>query len=421
MTSPSARSRRTACTASLIAFAIAAMSCSDGLLSPTRRQEVVIGGLFSLTGNWASLGVASKAAMEIGIEDVNQYLADGGSGLHFTAAIKDTKLDAATALAQVTELRTAGVEVVIGPQSSAEVAAIKPYVDANGVLVASQSSTAGTLALAGDNVFRFTPSDTLEAVALVALMKADGKTTIVPFWRKDAGNVGLQVATRAHFATVGTVKPGVEYAAAATQADYAAALAALKTQVQQAIAETGGTDNVAVAHAGFDEVVDLFKLAALDPVLSSVRWYGTDGTALTEPLRADAAAAAFARTVSFWAPIPGVDVGAQDRWQPVAARIAARAGAQPDAFGLAVYDAVWVTAQAYLAAGGTGHFTALKAAFVTAANNFYGASGWTALNDAGDRRFGDFDFYALSSTGAASSWTLRAQYDTQRSILTRLP
>jgi branched-chain amino acid transport system substrate-binding protein len=156
-------------------------------------------------------------------------------------------------------------------------------------------------------------------------------------------------------------------------------------------------------------------------VLSSVRWYGTDGTALTEPLRADAAAAAFARTVSFWAPIPGVDVGAQDRWQPVAARIAARAGAQPDAFGLAVYDAVWVTAQAYLAAGGTGHFTALKAAFVTAANNFYGASGWTALNDAGDRRFGDFDFYALSSTGAASSWTLRAQYDTQRSILTRLP
>ena len=421
MTSPSARSRRIAGISILIASTAAASSCSDGLLNPSNDREIVIGGLFSLTGNWASLGVASKAAMEIGIEDVNQYLAEGNSGLHFTASIKDTKLDAATALTQVTELKAAGVEVVIGPQSSAEVAGLKTYVDANGVLVASQSSTAGSLAIAGDNIFRFTPSDTLEAVALVALMKADGKTTIVPFWRKDAGNIGLQVATRARFATVGTVKPGVEYPATATQADYATAIAALKTQVQQAIIESGGTAGVAVAHAGFDEVVDVFKLAALDPVLSSVRWYGTDGTALTEPLRADPTAAAFARAVSFWAPIPGVDAGASDRWKPVATRIAARAGAQPDAFGLAVYDAVWVTAQAYLAAGGKGHFPALKAAFVTAANNFYGASGWTALNAAGDRRFGDFDFFALTQSGATSNWSLRAQYDTQRGVLTRTP
>jgi branched-chain amino acid transport system substrate-binding protein len=220
---------------------------------------------------------------------------------------------------------------------------------------------------------------------------------------------------------VGTVKPGVQYSATATQADYATALATLKSQVQQAITERGGAAGVAVAHAGFDEVVDIFNLATLDPVLSSVRWYGTDGTAVTEPLRADATAAAFARKVSFWAPIPGVDAGASDRWKPVATRIAARAGAQPDAFGLAVYDAVWVTAQAYLAAGGAGHAAALKTAFVSAANNFYGASGWTTLNAAGDRKFGDFDFFALTQSGATSSWSLRAQYDTQRGVLTRLP
>ena len=42
------------------------------------------------------------------------------------------------------------------------------------MLVISQSSTAGTLAVANDNVFRLTPSDALEATALVGLMKADG-------------------------------------------------------------------------------------------------------------------------------------------------------------------------------------------------------------------------------------------------------
>jgi branched-chain amino acid transport system substrate-binding protein len=82
---------------------------------------------------------------------------------------------------------------------------------------------------------------------------------------------------------------------------------------------------------------------------------------------------------------------------------------------------VWVTAQAYLAAGGAGHAAALKTAFVSAANNFYGASGWTTLNAAGDRKFGDFDFFALTQSGATSSWSLRAQYDTQRGVLTRLP
>jgi len=243
--------------------------------------------------------------------------------------------------------------------------------------------------------------------------------TIIPFWRNDAGNIGLQVATRALFSSVGTVMPGVQYEAA--QADIAAALASLKTQVQEAIAERGGTATVAVAHAGFDEVVDIFNAATTDPVLSSVRWYGTDGTALTEPLRTDATAAAFARTVNFWAPIPGVDREASDRWKPIADRIAARAGGQPDAFGLAVYDAVWVTAQAYLAVGGRGHAAALKTAFVTAANSLYGASGWTALNPAGDRRFGDFDFFGLSESGSSSTWTLRAQYDTQRGVLTRVP
>jgi branched-chain amino acid transport system substrate-binding protein len=391
--------------------------CDSDSTSPS-DTEITIGGLFSLTGNWATLGVASKAAMEIGIADVNDYLAAGKTGMHFTASIQDTKLDPAVALTQVTAMKGAGVEVVIGPQSSAEVAAIKTYVNANNVVVISQSSTAGTLAIPNDNIFRLTPSDTLEAVALVGVMKADGQSIIIPFWRADPGNVGLQVATRALFPGPGTVKAGVEYTA--TQTDFTASLAALKTQVQAAIAERGGTAGVAVAHAGFDEVVPIFTAAAADPVLSSVRWYGTDGTALNEPLRTNAVAAAFAKKVSFWTPTPGVDAGASARWQPVATRIAARGGQQPDAFALAVYDAVWLTMQAYLATGGRGQTTALKTALVAAADGFYGASGWTKLNAAGDRKFGDFDFFSLTQNGASFAWVLSAQYNTQTGILVRM-
>lgn len=408
---------RRAATITAIAASVLAAGC-DSSTSPSSDKEILIGGLFSLTGNWATLGVTSQAAMLVGIEDVNAYLAAGNTGMHFKQSIFDTKLDPARALDALKSMHDAGIEVVVGPQSSAEVANLKTFVNANNMLLVSQSSTAGTLAIAGDNVYRLTPSDTLEAVALVGLMKADGMKTIIPLWRNDAGNIGLQVATRAGFSSIGTVKAGVQYDATTT--DFAATIAALKTQVQAAITERGGTANVAVADASFDEIVDIMKLASADPVLSSVRWYGTDGTALNEPLRTNAVAAAFAKKVSFWTPTPGVDEGANARWQPIAARIAAKAnGAQPDAFALAVYDAVWLAAQAYLATGGTGHQAALKSAFVTAADGFYGASGWTKLNAAGDRAFGDFDFFGLNQSGSNFTWGLAAQYSTQTGVLVR--
>ena len=251
------RARRAVTALFLLCTAGVAAACDGTSAAPAATTTITIGGVFSVSGNWATLGVTSKAAMEVGIDDVNQSLAAAGSGLRFAAEIIDTKLDTALTLAAVRALKAKQVDVVLGPQSSAEVAALKAFVDANGMLVISPSSTAGTLAIANDNIFRLTPSDTLEAVALVALMKADGVKTVIPFWRKDAGNVGLQVATRALFAAAGTVKAGVEYASTTT--DYAASVAALKTQVQAAIAERGGTAGVAIAHAGFDEVVDIFN------------------------------------------------------------------------------------------------------------------------------------------------------------------
>src|SRR5215217_2065710 len=100
---------------------LAVLGCEDGT-SPSSNKEITLGAVFSLTGNWATLGVTSKAAMETGIEDVNQYLASGASGYHFTASIQDTKLEPATTLAAVTSMKSKGIEIVIGPQSSAEVA-----------------------------------------------------------------------------------------------------------------------------------------------------------------------------------------------------------------------------------------------------------------------------------------------------------
>ncbi len=391
----------------LAACALAA--CGDGTGADDPR-EITLGGIFSLNGNWASLGVASKAAMELAVEDVNAYAA--GRNLTFRVDIRDTGLDPAAALQAVESLRRDGVRLVIGPQSSAELAAIKPFVDANGMVAVSQSSTAGSLAVA-DRIFRLTPADSLEGVAIAALMFADGVRSVVPAWRADAGNQGLHTATRRAFTgRGGTVSAGAEYATTATS--YAATVSALGTQVRAALA-TRPAAQVAVQLSAFDEAADILALAAADPVLASVRWYGADGITQSAVVTGRAPAAAFAETVGFPAPTVGADPAARAKWEPLAARIRARSGAEADAFAFGVYDAVWIAAQAYLASPADVQADSLAARFQTAASTYYGATGWTVLNAAGDRREGIFDFWAIR----ARAWTQVATYDTRQGTLTR--
>ncbi|HEU4564562.1 MAG TPA: ABC transporter substrate-binding protein, partial [Gemmatimonadaceae bacterium] len=280
--------------AALAAGTVAASACDDTATEP-RGREVQLGGLFSLTGNWSTLGRAGAAAMELAVEDVNQYLAGNAAGIRFAAVIEDTRLDPGTALEKAQALRGRGVQLLIGPQSSAEVEQLERFVDANAMLLVSPSSTAGTLAIPGDNVFRFTPSDSLEGVVVSAMMWDDGIRAVIPVWRDDVGNAGLEHATRARVGALGgTVLAGVKYGADVT--DFDATVQAIDAQLQSAIAQYG-TEHVAVYLAAFDEVVPLFAAATADPVLGSVRWYGSDGVALSQALLDDTRAVAFATRV----------------------------------------------------------------------------------------------------------------------------
>jgi branched-chain amino acid transport system substrate-binding protein len=106
---------------------------------------------------------------------------------------------------------------------------IKPYADRHNILVISQSSTASSLSIPGDNIFRMCPDDGREAAAIVALMWHDGIRTVVPLWRDDAGNQGLHDSVQTAFQNLGgTVTPGFRYEPTTT--DFSAATAGINFQ-----------------------------------------------------------------------------------------------------------------------------------------------------------------------------------------------
>lgn len=391
--------------------ALVVFPASAGFGGKPAEGEVVLGGLFSLTGNWSTLGRNAQAAMEIAVEDVNQYLEGNAAGIRFAAAIEDTRLEPARALEQAKALHARGVRLLIGPQSSAEVEHLKPFVDGQAMLLVSPSSTAARLALKDDNVFRFTLTDELEGVAIAKLMWADGIRVMVPIWRDDAGNAGLEAATRKAFTDLGgIVLPGVKYGTVAQ--DFGATVGAVAAQLNQAIGEHGVTQT-AVYLAAFDEVVELFASANQDATARSVRWYGSNGVARSDVLIGNPQAVEFAIHTGYPNPVFGLDEGARDIWTEVQKRIRARTGLDPDAFAFAVYDAVWVVARGYVASGATQDVERLKHAFMSAAATHYGATGWTVLDEAGDRRYGDFDFWAVQVVSGQPAWTRAGRYESR--------
>jgi branched-chain amino acid transport system substrate-binding protein len=387
----------------LAAFLVTLASCGGDEPPPAAAHNTLtIGALLSLTGNWASLGQNSQATLEFAVTDVNAYLGSVGSTLHVTLQVEDTKLDPAGALEKLQLLNSRGVKVVIGPQSSAEVRALEPFADSNGVILISQGSTAHSLATAGDNVFRLTPDDVQEAVAVAALMVHDGKSVIVPMTREDPGNQGLQTSAKATLESAdATLLPEISYDPA-TQ-DFAPTVQALAAQVDQAVAQHGA-NTVAVYLTAFDEAASIFTLAAQSAALRSVRWYGSDGVAGSGALVDDAAAAAFATSVGFPCPIFGLDPAAKTKWEPLSERVHAQTGLVPDAFALSTYDAVWLTTLAALETGGVGDPAAFKRAFTQTANSYFGVTGSTELNDAGDRKSGTFDFQGICPQGTSYRW-----------------
>jgi branched-chain amino acid transport system substrate-binding protein len=372
-------------------------------------DEIVIGALLSLTGDWSTLGRASAAALTIAAEDMNAEFAATGSPTRVRVIVEDTRLDPALAREKAAALAERGARVIVGPQSSAEVQAVKPWADSSGVVLISQGSTASALSIAGDNVIRLVPDDVREAEALVALLAADQIHALVPAWRGDVGNEGLYASTSRLFeAAGGTVAAGVRYAP--DTRDFSGLVSTLRAQVEEMIAHHGA-GSVAIYLAAFDEVVGIFDLAQHDPVLSSVHWYGSDGVALSDALLADSGAARFAEQVRYPNPLLGVDERQRDRWQPIADRIAGVTGTPPDAFGLTAYDAAWIAVLAQLFAGSQPGAAGLRQAVISTANRYDGITGPTTLNEAGDRRTGNFDFWAVRGVDGGHHWVRVARYE----------
>jgi len=395
----------------LIILAAVIFACGCTGTTTTQQgtaQEIVVGVLLPLSGNYGEAGEASNAALSVAADDLNDYYASIESDYRVRLVVEDTATDPAVALDKLKALDAQGIQMVIGVGSSAELEAIRAYADEHGILIVSTTSSAASLAIEGDNVFRFVPPDTRQADAMAYYLKEDGIAAVVPIFRGDVWGDELRNLTAAAFEVRnGTVLDGVRYTP--DQEDYTALVADLDLQVGRAIA-AHGKEKVGVYAVTFNEIMPIMTAAAGTGNLTEVRWYGSDGNVL-KTFASHGDAARFAVQTNYTGPTFG-ETALEPRSEAIYQTIQDRIGRQPDGYSMASYDALWVLALIGLQTDST-DINALKAAYMETATSYSRAlAGPVQPDAAGDPSTAHYCFWSVEADGDAYRWVPVAQYDT---------
>jgi branched-chain amino acid transport system substrate-binding protein len=378
-----------------------------------REANVKIGALLPLTGTLSTFGESSEASLKIALKDINEHFSKSHSDTRVELIIEDTKTDPAIALEKLKYLKSQGVQIVIGPATSANVAVVRDYANQNGILILSPSSTAPQLTIPNDNLFRLVPDDSHQAQAIAKKMWQDGVRVVVPMWRSDIFGEGLHSALNENFKRLGgKVVEGVGYKP--PTGDFSASLnrinfifweQELKTLASRVNEEVKryGADRVGVYVVSFDEIVPIMIQAERHPALSSVKWYGSDGSALNAGLARNVDAASFAVKTSFANPIYAVDDDKNRRFIEVNRHITEEIGHPHRSYAELAYDALWVAALTYDKVVGANQKTTehnninvLSKTLLRVASSYDGITGKALLNDAGDRSSGSYDFWSIT-------------------------
>lgn len=350
----------------------------------------IIGALIPLTGDLADLGASYQAAYEIACSEVTNT--PGMPPVRLL--VKDTITDPLMAVEQLAQMYTQGVQVVLGPESSAECDGLREYAETHGMLLLSSSSTAVPLAVPGDNLMRMAVDDSQQAKALAEDVMHDGITNLLILTRSDMYGEGLRTFLLQEFATRGGHVFFTGYCPRA-----AFMIPEVVTQLNVIVserAETVGAENIGVILGVFDEGVDILQYAAAFTNLAAARWYGAEGMAGSASLLANSTAREFARQTQFSCSEP--DDYTNALYSTVSSAIQAKIGVEPRPYALHAYDAFWLAALGLRDTDCTGTVAQMRAAIRTEGAHYAGASGPIYFNAADDRSNGCFQIVRVTSS-----------------------
>jgi len=381
---------------------------------------ITIGDLTDLSGALSAIGTQQKTAVDLAVADINTYLAQASmTNVKFAANDQDTGLVPAKALTDLQSLSASGVQVVVGPLTSSEASTVLQYADQNHIVLISASSTAISLAIPNDYLFRLVPNDAAQSLAIGRELVNQNIKDIVVIAQNSVYGAGLANATEARFTALGgTVQDSILYSTTVT--DFTPTLTTAQTDYNAAVSKFGA-GSVAIVAIGFQEVGQmLLQTKSSFPALLKTTWYGSDGESQnTDFTNSTGGVGSIASQVKLISSI-GENPPTTDKSNAFVKEFNATAHATPDSYAVSAYDATWVAALSILATG-QNNGAAIQKILPSVANNYFGASGWTELQASGDLAPTGYSFYEIQASSSGDNWVLAGTYSAGSDSITWNP
>ncbi len=355
---------------------------------PKIPAEIPIGVLITLTGELSDLGPLYRSTSLIAQDDVNAYLKDAGFPFTVKVFLEDTATTGDGALAATQALAAKGIKVIIS-YLSLDIRATASFVNDKKIVEISYASTAPPLAITGDYIFRLVPTDLHQSRAIARIMWESGVSSAAVIYRGDAWGDGLFDAFKARWTELGGKLEAIRYDPSAKD------LSAEALRLADIVSKFGVSNSTGVLQLAFDEDgIALFTAAKDSPTLMSVRWFGSDGNIGSPRLRDVYGELLY----KLWSPMTIYTVPSAPNQADFDQRWRAATGESiPGSYTYALYDGVFLATLSTLQAGAYDG-EAIKTALPEVASHYFGLTGWTLLDDAGDRAFAPYEIQAIVPT-----------------------
>ena len=374
--------------ATLVAVTIVSMMSGVGVALAEIPEEVLVGGVFDITGEWSEEGSLSRTAAQYAVDDFNAYLVDIGAEWQMKLLIEDSQANGSVAFDKVSSLNGRGADMILGMGYSSHLLQSADYVENHNMLVISHASQAANLEI-DDNMFRLVPSDSNQAPAVVAMIENAGIEVLIPFIRDDVWGNGMLNAVKEQYS--GTIPDEFKYAT--TGLEFSAGIATLDLRIGDLIDEHGA-DKVGILYVGTDEFLTIIEGMKLYSNVDDVRWFSTNTQSTNQALFENEAAAEFIDTVMLTVTKQG-----GSRANHVTAHVDdilnATSESAPSQYTYASYDSVWLLGVTILQTGTTDIQTLVNA-IPLVAEHMIGSAGPLRLTDSGDLAYAEYSIQQVS-------------------------
>jgi len=360
-----------------------------------------------LSSTLSSIGQRIKFSTQQAVTDINAWLqtTQWAGKVTFKVDVEDYAQDNTKATNIVNTWNSEGVTTFTGPLNSGTAGAILSLVDSDQMVMVSPSSTSYALAIPNDYLFRTAPTDNIQGAADACMMITNGVKGLIQVYRQDTYGSGLANFTSAAFkADGGTIVASIPYDTSTT--NFGPVVSAIAAAWTTAMGTSGlNSGNVAIQAISFEELGPLL-LAAQQTAPSILKttqpWYGTDGEEGDSVL-----------TNSTYVPeiahirLPSSIFGYTNssKTAQLCSEMLAATSLACESYSLGAYDDVWLLALSLLDCG-VNSGACVQQVFPAVANNYYGVTGWTTLNAAGDRAASDYQVWCVvpGVSGGSDNW-----------------